>query len=52
MTMVVLVNSVIVLCLLYCSGAVVVTTPQRLSLIDVVKGIDMFQDLKVCNISV
>lgn len=28
-------------------GAVIVTTPQRLAFVDVVKGIQMFQDLKV-----
>lgn len=30
-------------------GAVVVTTPQELALIDVVKGLKMFEDMKVGN---
>jgi Mrp family chromosome partitioning ATPase len=33
-------------------GALIVTTPQRLAFIDVVKGIEMFQDLKVRILSV
>jgi ATP-binding protein involved in chromosome partitioning len=28
-------------------GAVIVTTPQRLAFVDVIKGIQMFNDLKV-----
>jgi Mrp family chromosome partitioning ATPase len=32
------------------AGAVIVTTPQRLSFIDVVKGFEMFQALKVLAI--
>lgn len=28
-------------------GAVIVTTPQKLAFVDVVKGIQMFNDLKV-----
>lgn len=28
-------------------GAVIVTTPQKLAFVDVIKGIQMFQDLKV-----
>ena len=34
------------------SGAIIVTTPQRLSYIDVIKGIEMWDDLKVPTISV
>ena len=33
-------------------GAVIVTTPQRLSFVDVVKGIDMFDELKVLSVRV
>ena len=29
------------------NGAVIVSTPQRLAFIDVIKGIEMFQDLSV-----
>jgi MinD-like ATPase involved in chromosome partitioning or flagellar assembly len=34
------------------NSAVIVTTPQRLSYIDVVKGIEMWDDLKVPTVSV
>ena len=34
------------------NGAVIVTTPQKLSFIDVVKGIDMFYEMKVPTLSV
>jgi len=34
------------------TGAVIVTTPQKLSFIDVIKGIEMFDELKVPILSV
>ena len=34
------------------SFIVVVTTPQQISLVDVVKGVQMFQKLNVCDVSV
>lgn len=34
------------------TGAIIVTTPQKLSFIDVVKGIEMFDDMKIPIISV
>lgn len=33
-------------------GAIIITTPQALSYVDVIKGIEMFDDLKVPAISV
>jgi Mrp family chromosome partitioning ATPase len=33
-------------------GAVIVTTPQKLAFVDVVKGIEMFDELKVPTLSV
>lgn len=34
------------------NGAIIVTTPQSLSYVDVIKGIEMFDDLKVPSISI
>ena len=33
------------------TGSVIVTTPQNISYVDVIKGIEMFDDLKVPSIS-
>ena len=35
-----------------CVGTVVVTTPQRLALVDVVKGVEMFARMKVPTLAI